>query len=331
MRRLVVGLGLLLVGVIGLSGPAAAAGDECVKAPVVGLPRGTVAELSTGVLAHPIGVRVPGDWLDCSGLQISVQKADGSQAQTLVLDKNGETGAPEPPVFWKYGDLKIPLGNGAGEWVITKVSRASTVLLTNLRFRVYRADVLTLEPPVRTSGLARTPITGVAKGYTATGALVPRVGLRVVITNDAGTQQLGAATTDSTGRYRLSALFTQNGAVRAQVAAVGDYREHLYEHWQPVHKLLAMSYLTYAPTARVNTGWTVSGTIVPGRLWSSLQIWDGKAWQGSGSANYVAANGAYQRYWKPTKPGTYRLRVVATGPLLDNSPWSRELTLKVVR
>ncbi|GAB2562770.1 carboxypeptidase-like regulatory domain-containing protein [Kribbella endophytica] len=331
MRRSVVLLVLLLVGAAGLAGPAEAAGDECVKAPVVGLPRGDIAEVSTGELAHPIGVRVAGDWLDCSGLQISVQKTDGSMARTLLLDKNGETGAPEPPVFWKYGDLKLPLANGPGEWVVTKVSRASTVLLTNVRFRVYRADVFTLEPPVRTSGLARTPITGVAKGYTATGALVPRAGLRVTITNDAGTQQLGTATTDSTGRFRLSALFTQNGAVRAQFAAVGDYREHLLDSWQPVHKLLAMSYLTYAPTARVNAGWTVSGTVVPGRLWSSLQIWDGKVWQGSGSANYVAANGTYQRYWKPTKIGTYRLRVVATGPLLDNSPWSRELTLKVVR
>jgi hypothetical protein len=330
MRRSVVVLVLVLVAVVGLSGPAAAAGDECVKTPVVGLPRGDIAELTTGELAHPIGVRVPGDWLDCSGLQISVQKTDGSLARTLLLDKNGETGAPEPPVFWKYGDLKIPLANGAGEWVVTKVSRASTVLLTNVRFRVYRADVLTLEPPVRTSGLTRTPITGVAKGYTATGALVPRVGLRVVITNDAGTQQLGVATTDSTGRHRLSVLFTRNGAVRTEVAAVGDYREK-WPNWAPVHKLLAMSYLTYASTARVNTGWTVSGTIIPGRLWSSLQIWDGKAWQGSGSANYVATNGTYQRYWKPTKPGTYRLRVVATGPGLDNSPWSRELTLKVVR
>ncbi len=228
MRRTGVLLVLLLVGVVGLSGPAAAVGDECVKTPIVGLPRGEIAEVSTGELAHPIGVRVPGDWLDCSGLQISVQKTDGSMARTLPLDMNGETGAPEPPVFWKYGDLKLPLANGPGEWVVTKVSRASTVLLTNVRFRVYRADVFTLEPPVRTSGLTRTPITGVAKG-------------------------------------------------------------------------------------------------------SSLQIWDGKAWQGSGSANYVAANGTYQRYWKPTKAGTYRLRVVASGPLLDNSPWSRELTLKVVR
>jgi hypothetical protein len=265
-------------------------------------------------------------------LQISVQKTDGSMARTLPLDQNGESGAPEPPVFWKYGDLKLPLVNGPGDWVVTKVSRASTVLFTNVRFRVYRAGVFTLEPPVRTSGLTRTPITGTAKGYTATGALVPRAGLRVVITNNAGTQQLGTATTDATGRFRLSVLFTQNSAIRAEAAPVGDYREiSSSNHWQPVHKLLAMSYLTYAPTARVNTGWTVSGTIVPGRLWSSLQIWDGKTWRGSGSANYVAANGTYQRYWKPTTAGTYRLRVVATGPLLDNSPWSRELTLKVVR
>jgi hypothetical protein len=95
------------------------------------------------------------------------------------------------------------------------------------------------------------------------------------------------------------------------------------------HKLLAMSYLTAAPIAYVNTFWKVSGTAFPGKLFTSLEYWNGTAWESTQSFGSTAANGSYARYWKPTRTGTFRVRATVSGDRLDNSPWRREISVTV--
>ncbi|GAB3814730.1 hypothetical protein [Kribbella italica] len=110
--------------------------------------------------------------------------------------------------------------------------------------------------------------------------------------------------------------------------ATGDYIDVVTA---PVvaRKLLSMSYLTASTTATVNNYWKVSGTAFPAPLFTTLDVWNGSAWQPTYSFGDTAANGSYARYWKPDRPGTFRLRVSVSGSGLDNSPWSRETTVTV--
>jgi hypothetical protein len=284
--------------------------------------------LSDTPLQVPIQVRLVTDSLFeiCTGMTAIVQKADGSHRTVVPLDRNADTSSG-PPVWAKYGYLSAPVADGAGNWVITKIIWGAKFLDVSVPFRVVRTSTLTVEQPARTSGTARTTITGVARQYTGTGAQAPSANRTVDIMHQAGFR-LTTAKTDSTGRYRATVAFTQNTSLRATMPATASAGP-AYTDFVTAHKLLAMSYLTAAATANVNTLWKVSGTVFPGKLWTALELWNGTTWSAAGSAGYTAANGSYARYWKPNRAGTFRLRVVVSGPRLDNSPWSRELTVTV--
>jgi hypothetical protein len=283
--------------------------------------------LSDVPLQVPIAVNTVMDLKEyCSGITATVQKVDGSHRTVVPLDLDG--GTTHPPSWTKYGYLSAPVADGAGDWVITKVTWGAKFINTNVPFRLVRTSTLTLEQPTRTSGTARTTITGVLKRYSSTGALVPSPGRTVRILHQTGDALITTARTDSTGRYRTTVPFTQNTTLRAEAAATTS-EGPAYTPYVTAHKLLAMSHLTAATTANVNTLWKVTGTAFPGKLMTTLEIFRGAAWHAAGSANYTAANGSYARYWKPSAAGTFRLRVVVSGPRLDNSPWNREVTVTV--
>lgn len=65
------------------------------------------------------------------------------------------------------------------------------------------------------------------------------------------------------------------------------------------------------------------------RLNTALEIFTGTSWAPAGSAGPTAADGSYARYWRPARAGYFRLRVVVSGPGLDNSPWNREAVVAV--
>jgi hypothetical protein len=283
--------------------------------------------LSDVPLQVPIGINTFTDLKEvCTGMTATVQKADGSHRTVVPLDLDG--GTTYPPSWTKYGFLSVPVAGGAGDWVITKVTWGAKFLDTSVPFRVLRTSTLTLEQPARTSGTARTTITGVLKRYSSTGAQVPSPGRTVRILHQTGDALITTARTDSTGRYRTTVSFTQNTTLRAEAAETTS-EGPASTPYVTAHKLLAMSYLTAATTANVNTLWKVSGTAFPGKLYTALESWNGTAWVSAGSAGYTAANGSYARYWKPNKAGTFRLRVVVSGLRLDNSPWNREATVVV--
>jgi len=262
----------------------------------------------------------------CSGMTAVVQKADGSHRTVVQLDQDSST---YPLPSWsKYGYLSAPVAYGAGDWVITKVTWGAKFLNTSVPFRVLRTSTLTLEQPARTSGTARTTITGVLKRFSSTGAQVASPGRTVRILHQTDNALIATAQTDSTGRYRALVPLTQNTTVRAEADATTS-ASGAGTPYVTAHKLLAMSYLTAATTANVNTLWKVSGTAFPGKLYTALELWNGTAWVAAGSAGYTAANGSYARYWKPNKAGTFRLRVVVSGLRLDNSPWNREASVVV--
>jgi hypothetical protein len=320
---------MLLSAGVGLKASAEPIPDEwCLKAPAItsnGWPfEGT---LSNVPLQVPISVWLFTDNLEtvCVGMTVVVQKADGSHRTVVPLDRDG--GTTYPPTWTKYGILSAPVADGAGDWVVTKVTWGEKFLDVNVPFRVKRTSNLTLEQPVRTSGTARTTITGLARQYTSTGALGPSANRTIEIMHENGSR-VTTAKSDAGGRYRATVAFTQNTTLRA-VTQESPTAGQAWADFVTAHKLLSMSYLTAASNASVNTLWKVSGTAFPGKLWTALELWNGAAWVPAGSAGNTAANGSYARYWKPNKAGTFRLRVVVSGPRLDNSPFSREVTVTV--
>jgi hypothetical protein len=325
--RLAVFAVLILTAGLGLAGPANAAVDDCLGFATVsqdGFPQEPV--LTNAALPVPIEVRLAGDWVVCDGLTATVQKTDGSLLTTVALTENG--GHDHPPIWTKYGFLSVPVANGAGDWVITKVTHGANSLAVGVTFKISRGSVITLDQPARTSGTARTTITGVVRQYTSTGALAPSAGRAVSIMHQ-NYSLITTAKTDSTGRYRATVAFTQNTTLSAIAPATASYGPAYWADYVTAHKLLAMSYLTAAPIAYVNTFWKVSGTAFPGRLFTSLEFWNGTAWESTQSFGFTAANGSYARYWKPTRTGTFRVRATVSGDRLDNSPWRREISVTV--
>ena len=306
--------------------PAAAEDDVCLTVlPTISQDADVVQTIVLkNTLALPIEM-VHRDSYECSGMTVDVQKVDGSAKTTVALTYEG--GRSMWPSWTWYGYLPLT-ATGEGDWVITKVTHGANVLETDVKFHVYRGSELTLDQPARTSGTARTTLSGQLRRYTKTGALVPAANTTVKILHWTQDLLIATAKTDATGRFKITVAFTQNTTLRAYTAASGNYVP-AYTDWKTAHKLLAMSYLTALPVAYVNAWWKVSGTAYPGKLHADLQLWNGSAWVYTSSYGPIAANGSYSRYWKPTRAGVFRLRVVVRGERLDNTPWSRELTLTV--
>jgi len=163
---------MVLITGAGLTAPAAAAADECLVTPGIITDDNYFEPVITNVpLQVPVGIRLSGDWYHCDGMTADVQKADGTLATTLKLDQVGGTGHP-PTTTW-FAWLSAPVANGAGDWVITKLTHGANTLTTRVPFRLIRGSVLTIDPPPRTVGAARTPVTGLLRHYTSTGALAP--------------------------------------------------------------------------------------------------------------------------------------------------------------
>ncbi|MEV6288312.1 hypothetical protein [Kribbella sp. NPDC051770] len=318
---------LVTAGMSAAALDADAADDECLyNQPTISQdtsPVQTIVLDASGSV--PIEMHANRDSLDCSGMVAYVQKKDGSQQQTVALPNEGGRGMP-PSWTW-YGFLPLTAATGEGDWVITKVTHGANVLETNVPFHVYRGSVLTFDQPARTSGTARTTLSGQLRRYSKTGALVPAANTTVKLLHLTQDLLVATAKTDATGRFRTTVAFTQNTTLRAYTAASGNHVEQITDY-RTAHKLIAMSYLSALPTAYANGWWKVSGSAYPGKLDADLQVFNGSAWVTTPSYGPIPANGVYSRYWMPTKPGTYRLRVWVRGQRVDNSP-SREVSVKV--
>jgi hypothetical protein len=303
---------------------ADAAVDPCLGPPAI-YENGYPAEPAlTDVSRIPIELPYDATQGTCSGVTVTVQRPDGSTVTTVPLTEGG--GRFNNPAWLGY--FSPALATGTGDWVITKATRAGNEVTTNVPFRVIRGTALTLEQPARSSGAAKTTFTGLVRQYTPTGGLVAASGRSVQLTVSNDRVVTATARANASGRYAVQLPMTQTATASARAEAISAYSS-AYAGPVTAHKLLAMSYLTASKTATVNNYWKVSGTAFPGKLWTTLEFWNGSAWQGTLSFGYTAANGSYARYWKPERPGTFRLRVTVSGPGLDNAPWRREATVTV--
>ncbi|MEV6288311.1 hypothetical protein [Kribbella sp. NPDC051770] len=308
---------------------AEAAADPCLAGPPMQSYGGDPNEnvLTTADLRVPVEMQVPApESVACDGMTITVERPDGSQRVVVPLTEKVHN--EFPTIDTRTGFLTATLAGGAGRWVMTKVTHGANELAASVSFQVQRGATLVLDQPARTSGTAKTVVTGLARRYSTTGALVPAAGVTVRILGLNRATVLATARTGSDGRYSVQLALTKATELFANLPSVGDYVE-LTTAPAVAHKLLSMSYLTSSPTATVNNYWKVSGTAFPGTLFTTLDFWNGSAWQSTQSFGNTAANGSYARYWKPDRPGTFRMRVSVSGAGIDNSPWSRETTVTV--
>ncbi len=331
MNRRLVAAALTAAGLIAATGTSYAgslADDPCLRMQPMQSYGGDPepATLTTAALRVPVEIQVYGAETDCEGMTITVQRPDGSQRVVVPLTEKVHN--EWPTIDTRTGYLPVPLATGAGRWVMTKVTHGADEIVTNVSFQVTRGATLTLEQPARTSGTAKTVVTGLARRYSTAGVLLPASGVSLRITN--ASTVLATPRTDANGRYTVQLALKRATELTTRMAAIGDYIDVATT---PVvaHKLLSMSYLTASKTATVNNYWKVSGTAFPAPLATTLDVWNGTAWESTFSFGDTAANGTYTRYWKPDRPGTFRLRVSVSGFGIDNSPWSRETTVTVTQ
>lgn len=327
LARLTVLTTLVLAAGIGAAAPAAASLDECLNPPKITNDNSPVTPVLTNVpLRVPIEVWGPGDWLHCSTMTASVQKADGSNATTATLDQDG--GRSMPPYWSKAGFLTVPVATGAGDWVITKLSHGEESIAVKVPFRVYRGSVVNLGQPATTSGATKTVVNGLVRHYSATGALVPSAGALVKLVHHNRTQVVATDKTDANGRFSVAVPFTRTTTLYGLTPASALYATAESTE-VTAHKLMTMGPLTAAAVGYVHTYWRVSGTAFPGTVSTALDVWNGSAWESTQSFGPTAANGSFTRWWKPNRTGTFRLRVTVYGSPLDNSPLSRQVSVTV--
>ena len=340
MRQLRV-LAVAMVSVAGLAvaAPTAHAVDECLRTPWIGGygNPGEVAPLTTTNGEAIVNIAFSGDWYPpdyCSGVTVTAQKTDGTLRRVVPLDERGGVG--HPPALFIIGRVPIPLSNGAGDWVVTKVSRGTESITVSVPFRVRRGTTATLEQPATVTSPAKTLITGVVRHYGGTGTLVPSPGrvVRILKPQPIGSGmppiRLGTVTTDRTGRYRAYVAISAPVSFQVSVdltaqfggATTGTVTARVWASLSP---------LTATPQAYIGRWWGVSGTAYPTRLATHLWLWNGAQWVSTYSIGVPATDGRFTRWWKPATAGTYRLRVsfgeAGEGP--ENVPLYREVSVVV--
>lgn len=334
MRNRSIGIVTLALAAGISAAPGAGAADppeDCLsRAPYVG--RDSYHEkpppLTTTNLSVPVEVVLPWETAVCDGMSLTIRKADGTHLNVVPLTEHG--GVSMPPVMTRWGNLSVPRATGAGAWLITKLSRGTESVNHAVAFTVLRGSTTTIDQPATVISPAKTVVTGEVRNYTATGSTAPSPGRKVQITHENPVQVIANTTTGTNGRYRVGIPFTRTTTVRA-VAAATTTHAGSQSRIVTSRRYASMPRLSASPAASVNQWWKVTGTAYPGKLWTDLWVWDGTAWRPTSSFGPSAADGTFARWWKPSAPGTFRLKLTvgSGGVALENTPLIRELTVRV--
>jgi hypothetical protein len=323
---------ILAVAALVAATPAAHAADECLAAPVLGdiHDQGVVPDLLAGDAQATMFIAYAGDFYPpdyCSGVTATVQKTDGSLRRDIAFD--GRDGTGMPPAIAITATLTVPLANGAGDWVVTKVTHGTESMAVSVPFRIRRGTTATIEQPPRVTSPAKTTITGVVRNYTPTGSLAISSG-RTVALYGGGAQSgqlhlLGSARTDTTGRYRFQLSISAPVLFRVEVGRSADYGAAVSDT-VTARVLASLSPLTASARGYIGVWWRVSAKAFPTTVFTNLQRWDGASWISTQSFGSPAADGSFTRWWKPDTAGTYRLRIELAGTGPDNLPIDREVS-----
>ncbi len=324
------GLAALVGAAYAGSAHAAPRVDPCVDVPGVGDlgMNGMVPVLTTKNEVATVYIVYDADGgVTCPGVTATVQKADGTHRQVVPFDGRGGTGMP--PAYTIMAKIPIPVADGAGDWVVTKVTRGTVNLDVSVKFRIRRGTVTTIDQPATVTSPAKSIVTGLVRRYTSTGVLATApAGLPVRIMHQNGTSLIASAATGTNGRYKVSVPFTVNATMRAVVPDTTSYAGS-ESGLVTAHVRANLVRLAVAPTVTVGQWLRVDGQAFPGRMGTHLEYWNGTAWTSTGSFGPSAANGTFTRWWKPATTGTFRLRISIAKNGVDGSPIVRERTVTV--
>lgn len=329
------GRSVVLAGAIVVAGglssfTATAADSSCVQDPIFGEEAwGVDTANSLSTKDEQVRLSVYNVTLEqCPGTTVTLRSPTGGTV-AVPLSQYVEVDPPNHPQRIA-GTLTLPLSTGAGTWQITKIVSGTSTRTLHHPFTVQRAGVVTLDTPAPVAAPAKASVSGQVRHYTATGALVPSHGATGQVHE--GNRSVANFTSGTDGRFRVDiALPVGTNSLVADVydetysyGQVGTADAVVTQALQPA---IQVPRLVRSSTAYVNKWWRVDGTATPGNLWHELQIGPGES---SGSFGYSASNGTFTRWWKPTRTGTFLLRVeLGQAGVQPNGPQYRDFTVAV--
>jgi hypothetical protein len=265
----------------------------------------------------------------CDGITVQLRKADGTHPMTVELGGR----IANPPQYLRIGWFLMPVYDGAGTWVITRLSQGTESVATNVQFKMLHGSYTSLDEPTPVVSPRHTLLTGWVWDYTRVGGLVPSAGRTVRIMNQDDTAVLATTRTDSAGRFRVGLAVWRRTTLSARAVPLTWYAGS--DSTKVTTSVRIGVQRVTAPSAvRLGSWWTLTGQAFPGRLSTSLDYWNGKAWVWTGSTGVTGTDGWFKRGWKPTRTGTFRLRlVVAANPAIGllGNPAVRSFSITVVR
>ena len=335
IRRVQIGrIGTALTTVLAagqLIAPVANAADECLGTPEFGdlHARGLIPDLTdtdgtVRIFIELAGVPHPPDY--CTGVTATVRKTDGSLEREVAFDDRESAGMP--PAFAIVGLIPVPVSNGAGDWVVTKVTHGTETKAVSVPFRIRRGTTIGIEQPATVTSPARTTVTGIVRQFTSAGGTTAVAG-RTVRVSGAGVQSgaplhpLGTARTDANGRYRFQVAISAPVSLRAEVDPDADHGGSS-SSVVTARVLAQLSPVTASDRGYVGVWWRVTGKAFPTSLVTFVEMLDGTQWNPIWFGG-MAADGSFTRWWKPATAGTFRLRVELRGTGADNLPIAREV------
>lgn len=265
--------------------------------------------------------------IECPDVTATVQKSDGTHRQVVPFDGHGGVGSP--PEYTILAGIPIPVADGAGDWVVTRVTRGTVHLDVSVKFRIERGTVTTIDQPGPVNGPAKTTVTGLVRRYTATGTLAAApAGTPVRLMHQNETSLIASATTATNGRYRVTVPFTVNTTMRAVSPDIAPYASSQSD-LVTAHVRAVLARIAVPTTGFVNRLLRVDGQAFPRTMSTRLEYWYNNSWYFTVSSGVSATDGTFTRWWKPTTPGTFRLRVTISKSSVDGSPIVREKTVTI--
>jgi hypothetical protein len=313
---------------------ATAADSVCLSDPVIGpgiFGEDILPSLTTK--SEPVTLAVWGATLaGCPDTAVTARTPGGGLI-TVPMNQDLTENPPDYP-HRLAGTLTLPLGYGAGTWQLTKITSGTSSTTLHHPFEVRRGGVVTLNVPAPVNAPASVSVSGQVRHYTSTGALAPSSGTKVTVYKP-GRDDLAYLTTNPSGQF--------GGAIAMPAGSTGIIAEatdagYWYDESDTVDAVVNQApqpaiqvvRLLRSSTAYVNEWWRLDGTVNPGRLWTDLEIQNGPGWKSLGSFGYSAADANFTRWWKPTRTGTYQLRIeLGQAGVQPNGPQYRQFSVTV--
>ena len=313
-RSFVLAIALVCVGGLGPVPATAAVDPDCLKDPLVGnTPQGVALIPQLTTKNEPMAISIIGALLeDCPNTTVTARTPGGGLI-TVPLNQNFPAAIlPER----LGGFLVLPLGYGAGMWQLTKITSGGTTKTLHHPFDVYRGVQVTLADPAPAAAPNPVSVSGSVKRYTSTGALagIPNATVAIYNPNPLFSDLRYLKTTAAGSFSGTVALPPGDTFLRAVSSGSMTPTSTIATVTEPLPPPpVKIKLVFFNPDGYVNEWWRLAASTTPGTQFNDLQRLTPMGWRTTGSFGYSAGNGSIVRWWKPSAPGNYTLRLRVGG------------------